>query len=206
VLRQRHPGFVPSTTSLVGLAAVIAIIVVLVLARRPALAIFALVGLSFFAVAKVHPLYRGLEPLTSSRVVREVAQQSKQRPGGWVFLDNDQLLSVLAAAGAPSYSGVYSYPQIRTWRPFDPTTENLSIYNRYGYALFTEADIGGRFALRYPDAYAVHYDPCAPPFTGLVSHVVALHPLDDGCLVLDAKVDYPHRQFYLYSVQPREGQ
>lgn len=203
-VRARYPGFVGSGAKIIGLAGVMAVIFWLCISRRATAAAALLLLISLYSSYKIHPLYRGLAPLTDSalaRKIREVAGPSDER---WVTLDAMQYNTYLVAAGVRSYSGVYTYPQPRVWQRLDPDGRYRDVYNRYAHVVFSTSSAAG-FSLVSPDRFDVRFDGCSDFVRSEIGYVLAPHAVESRCLSLVDTVEYPSVKFFVYRVGEARG-
>lgn len=184
---------------LVGmLALAMAAIIYLILAARPKSALVVFCALSIFSSYNIHPLYVGLGPLINTPLA--VSLQSQSGDGQtWVVIDGGPFTNYLTANGVHSLAATYPYPQLRLWQTYDPSQSYTGVYNRYAHAVFSTVPLSAPFVLSGEDAFLVHYQPCVPKFHN-ITRLVSLEPLDDVCLRLTEKIDYPHQNFYFYRV------
>lgn len=199
ILHLRHPWFITGVALFTVLAAAVASSVYLFLKSRPQAAALLLLLIGLLSVYRVSPLYRGLSPLTGSLISQTIAHESEQGSGKWIVLDDFYSINLPAAAGVPTISATYSYPQLAQWRQEDPSGQLADVYNRYGSAIFTLKQLTGGFELRSPDSFLIRYSPCDPTeFNGQIGHILSLQPIDSQCVELLQKVIYPKETFYLY--------
>jgi hypothetical protein len=200
LLKHNYDGLLGKKLLLL-LAATVGLMIYLVLRRQMVAAAGLLLTLSVLSVSQIHPLYRGLGPITRSPMI-EAVKAAPNDGGRWVMVEGEEFTNLAAAAGKPQLSGTYAYPHLDLWRQFDPDPSLENIYNRYAHALFTTQPQSATFALRSQDAFAVRYQPCVEPFVSKIQHIISLKPLTDPCLVPTKTVDNPAIDFYLYDVKP----
>jgi hypothetical protein len=101
--------------------------------------------------------------------------------------------------GLKSFSGVYSYPQLRIWRSLDPETDEEEVYNRYGHVSFSPEITS--FQLYQPDHFGVPFNGCSVfVVKNHIRHVLSTTRVNDNCLTLEKLVDYPAVDVFIYKV------
>lgn len=204
-IHQHYPGFVGRKVIILATLA-IAIATYAALRRRMVVTLGILLALSVVSTYRIHPLYVGLSPLTQSPLAQALtAKTASGDQSHWVLVSNgtqggEFFNNSLVAAGLPAYSATYPYPQLDTWKPFDPTGVNQNAYNRYAQVLFNIDAKAPVFRVA-GDSFHVGYEPCLPVFKDRIQHVVSEQPLNDSCLVPADSVAYPKLTFYFYDVR-----
>jgi hypothetical protein len=190
----------------------LSIVVAVVLFLLPALLLFWRPFLSLIAVAiigavlslPVNPLVRGLYPVDSSTLIRDVQKLDTSQPNhGW--LTNDRALaSLLAAAGVNSVSSVNLYPNTDAWRVLDPMGKSEFVWNRFAHVqwVFEDGLADPTFFLLQSDFVELHIDPCDQRLRKLdVSFVASPLVLTAVCLTLESDTVLPSGSaVFLYSV------
>jgi hypothetical protein len=201
-IRHDYPGYLSSKGLIVVLSLVIGAIVYLILARKETAGVMLLLALCLGSTYGIHPLYRGLGELTSSRMVSEAQKVQGDRAAGWTFVGDITENNLLVAGGIKSYAATYPYPQAAVDHAWDPEGKFENVYNRYAYANFVPASAQREnFNLVGVDSYTIRYDPCDDRFKRYITRVVSEVKLEGECLVEGPTLRYPNKEFFYYAVR-----
>lgn len=196
-VRTNWPHFVHSWLLIGFFALFFSAIIYCFLSRRFLLGAALLFVFSFGSTFRIHPLYRGLEPVYPSKLIRAIDRTSK--PGDtWVVLDDGFFKSFPDLAGRGSLTGVQLYPNLGLWKQ---DGEKYSfIYDRYAHVIFsTETDMQQNFELVGTDNFKVKFA-CNQFVQQHVQYALSGHPIDYSCTQLVGQVQYPAKTFYIYRV------
>jgi hypothetical protein len=199
IVRANNPEFVSNPLLIVALSVAVAAIVFLYSSSRFVAATGLLAIFSLGSVFLVNPIYRGLDPLTDSKLTKTMVSVADDERA-WVVVDYLAFEQVPLGLGLRSFSGTYAYPQLDVWRVIDPRRAQENIYNRYAHVVFvSDAD---SLELRAPDYFAVPFEACSSFVRRHeIGHVLSTTPLNDGpCISLEAMVRYPIITFYIYRI------
>jgi hypothetical protein len=198
-VRDHWPLFISNSLFIVFLVGAFAGTVFLFLSRRFLLGASVFCIFSLLGVAWIHPLYRGIEPLYPSKL--SIAINSVSGPSDtWVTLDDVYFENAASMAGRKSLSGIQPYPNLELWRQIEGPRADF-VYNRYAHILFS-SDVSSPDAIRLarPDNFHVKFA-CTPFVKKNVQYALATHPVNNDCIRLVKKVNYPSKTFYLYRVE-----
>jgi hypothetical protein len=195
-----YPTYLSTIWPVIICSGAVGIIIYLALRRQMVAAAGLLLLLSLASTAAIHPIYRGLTPLTNSRLAEAVEAVDAESPGPWVVIDASELTNFVPALGISSFSATYAYPQPDLWKRFDPDPARFDVYNRYAFALFTVRPLPSGLVENTPDSFYVRYDPCEGA-TVNIKHALAREPIESSCLELTRIVEYPAQTFYLYTAK-----
>ena len=163
---------------------------------RPFVAAAVLAAFGVVVSLAANPLQRGLDPLTSSPLVRAVHAADRTRPGGhrWWLSSGDQLTPMLTGSGVANLGAVNLYPNERAWHVLDPHGASEETWNRYAHTAWTfRTDVRKPvISLMQPDVIGIEIDPCGPELDRLgVGHLVTVAPLDASCVRLESRSTAP---------------
>lgn len=209
LINQKYPGFIESTLQIVLLSGIVGGIAYLILMRRKQLVTLGLVSfalLAFFSTVSVHPLYRGLEPLTSSDLIKVVKNTGNPKDM-WAVADSRLLVTIPLAAGKPAITNIYTYPQKELWRSLDPIGEHEATYNRFAHVILqlqpdslpmSDAII----TLGADDYFTVQTTTCTPFLKQAAVKFILTPTLltDSTCASLKRTISYPASTFYIYEL------
>lgn len=211
LINQKYPGFTESTLQIILLSGVIGGVIYLILARRDqfitlGLTTFAL--LACFSTLSVHPLYRGLEPLTSSDLIQAVKDTGDSKDV-WAVADSRLLVTLPLAAGKPAVTNIYTYPQKELWQPLDPTGQSEATYNRFAHVILQlQPDASpmpdATIMLGADDYFTVQTTTCTPFLKHAAVKFILTPTLltDPKCASLKQTIAYPASTFYIYELHP----
>ena len=210
LINQKYPEFIENTLQIVLLSGVIGGIILFILARRDQIVTWGLVAFALLACAStisVHPLYRGLEPLTSSSLIQAVKNTGKTSDV-WAVADSRLLVTIPLAAGKPAITNIYTYPQKELWQPLDPAGQNEAVYNRFAHVILqlqpdTSLMPDATITLGADDYFTVQTTTCAPFLKqAAVKFILTPTPIADlKCASLKQTIIYPASTFYIYELQ-----
>lgn len=198
----RHfPVFIQSYPKVLLFSLWLAAGIFLILYRRFILGLVLLVAFSLLSVYRIHPLYRGLAPLTTSPTIKTI--ESYPKDGKWVVLDDRSLINFPIMAGRPSLDSVQFYPQISLWAQLDKTKMYENVYNRYAHVVFSDdSQLATTFTLKYNDLIYVKFEPCGSFIQKNDIYVLSPNKLPPDCLALKQAIDLPARQLFIYQIVP----
>lgn len=200
---ERFPGFI-GIFRITALAIPLALVTFLLLKRYFVWMAVTLLLFGIGSTFRVNPLYVGLDIVTEnplSRAIRDIQDHDDSKWATDVFLlENFALMN-----GAPSISGVYTYPQLELWKKADPTADE-SIYNRYAHTNFTfdrdtTREVSTTLSLIGGDNMNIKTEVCGAFLrTQDVSYIVTATPLDtgDACALPVTVLEYPQITLYVY--------
>ncbi len=204
VTRHRFPEFIGNARVLL-FSIPVPVIFYLLLRKKFELAAAGLLAFGVFMSIGVHPLYRNVSAINQTDLSKEIQQLNKQQPGRWatesLYLENFAILN-----GAPSVSGLYTYPQFGIWRPID-NGQQQDLYNRYAHVEFNfdrdpNINTGTQLKLIGADHFQVISEPCSGFMKdNNVRYILTSQPINDNCLKLVNQYNYPSRTFYIYQLQ-----
>jgi len=203
--KDRSPGFI-GLHAAIALSVPVPIIIYTVLRKQYVVAAAVLALFSVASAGMVNPFYRGTAMLTTSSLSESIKSLSKEDHGRWAtdagYLENFPLLN-----GAPSLTGVYTYPQLALWKTADNGSVS-DIYNRYAHvnAVFDrnlDVQTPSQLLLIAPDHFDVVMEPCGT-FTKQehISFILTDAPITDQCLSPLKTITYPEHTFYIYKTIP----
>jgi hypothetical protein len=197
-IKERFPGFISNPFLITGLSAVISSIVLLYLKGYFRLATLILLVFSVASVFRIHPIYRGLDPLINTNIGRQL-RSIGDGDGAWVVIHDLVLEHQPMQQGLQSFSGVYAYPQLSIWRGLDPEADEAEVYNRYGHVSFSTELTS--FELFQPDHFGVPFDGCSRfVHENRIRFVLSSTQVSDDCLTLERIVRYPAVDVFIYTV------
>ena len=202
---HRFPGFI-GFAKIWLLSVPIPAIIYLLMNRRLTKAALAFLIFSVVSAGAVNPFYRGTSTLTQTPLSTEIRQITKIDHSRWVT-ETIYLENFASMNGAPSLSGVYSYPQLDIWKPIDGGLTSDK-YNRYAHVNF---DIDRDPGYEVPtfinlvggDNFHVATEACSSFMKqNNVHYILAVAPITpDVCVSLVKTVSYPTQTFYIYHMQ-----
>lgn len=213
--RTALPGYLGSRLKILTISTIIAAIVWLILRKHFTWALGLLLLFSFFSTARINPLYRGLGPLDTSKLVSTITTLGKSG-GAWITTADGggaNFENLIPAAGLPSLSGVYAYPQLSIWQSIGKTPADTAVYNRYAHVFFSIEPVpttthpsAAYFDPPALDAFRIHADACSPLLAkNNISYILSATMLESSpCLQLVGEVTYPTMHFTIYRVSPSQ--
>lgn len=209
LLHQKYPGFIESTFQVILLSGVVGGITLLILMKRDRLVTLGLAAFSLLiclSTISVHPLYRGLQPLTSSNLVKAV-EDTGEAKDIWAVADSRLLVTIPLAAGKPAITNIYTYPQKKLWQPLDPTGQYETIYNRFAHVILqlqpdTSPMQDATITLGADDYFTVQTNTCTPFLKQTAVKFILTPTLltDPKCASLKQTITYPASTFYIYEL------
>lgn len=201
------PGYVGILPAFIA-CLVLACIVYLFLRKNYIAAWLLFLVVSLASVLYIHPIYKGTETLRNTPLVNAIREISSNSDKKWIS-DDRMTINFASLAGAKSLSGVYTYPQLELWRQLDPRGEKDYTYNRYAHAVFTldrdesvfnSATMDNREA---KDVLNITIEPCDSFLTANnVGFVITKTTLNNPCVELIKKINYPSVTFLIYKITP----
>lgn len=188
------------------MSAAVAVVVVLLSARKILWGGLALVVFGATIALPVNPLYQGLGPLTSSPILSTFARVATKPPDAthraWLSFANFVFNPVLVASGLPTLSAPSVYPNAKAWRLIDP--RHTRVWNRYANVKFVPLPRGAPPQIvvigTFRASVQVKIDPCGAAVGRLgVGFVLNTSPLKDSCLELDTKTTFAGTPIYIYT-------
>jgi hypothetical protein len=132
-LRASVPGL--PVGWLLGAAAVQGVLAAFLLASpRPALALGALVAVSFASTCWFNPVARGgTDYLVSNPLSQQILAIDREAGGGtrWAAFGADELGNLFRILGVAAVNGHHPTPQFELWRPLDPDDRARHVINRH---------------------------------------------------------------------------
>jgi hypothetical protein len=168
--------------------AVFAVLVALVITRRPLAAALALILVGAVTSLPVNPLYRGLEPLESSPLQQAVdlGYQGPSSPAVGAVLSYLGPIpdGLIVSSGRPVVNATNLYPNVAGWHALDPSGAYTDVWDRYsGTVVVYSPTSPAKISLVAADAVQVAVNPCDPGLDGLhVATVISPVMLRDPCL------------------------
>lgn len=205
-IRHVSPGFIDLKLAVL-FSFPVPVIVYLLLSKKFVWSMTLFVAFSVITAVGVHPLYRGTGIVTASPLSQKIQSISESSQGRWavegIYLENFALLN-----GAPSLSGVYTYPQLELWQPVDSQTDQ-SIYNRYAHVTFvldrdSNLQNPDRLQLVGGDHFDVYVEPCSDYLKKSdVQFLITEAPLSvqDTCATAIEKLSFPARTIFIYELR-----
>ncbi len=202
---HRYPGFVTMPFVII-FSLIIPVVIWLILQKKIVPGLAVLFAFSLISTAAVNPVYRGTAVLSDNPLVKQItAIHRSDEKGRWIiengFLENFALIS-----GAPSVSGVYTYPQLDLWRQLDHPKQE-SLYNRYAHVTITlnrSSETAGP-VLESPaaDHFGVGIGACSPFLAKEnVHYVVTEVPLVSRCAKQINTTRLADRTVFIYRLDP----
>ncbi|HSX14779.1 MAG TPA: hypothetical protein VLE72_02615 [Candidatus Saccharimonadales bacterium] len=202
-VKQHFPIFLhPNETVLVlGAAFFMAGLVFALLRNWGLIFASALMVFTLLSVFHVHPLLKNIGQEPDPKIMKII---SSYDGGKWVVMDSVVFENLPLDAGKSSLTGVNYYPQLDLWHELDPDRAYSDIYNRYAHVYFTLSDgASATFNLHGTDNFSVAWDPCSQfTHTEDIRYALSQNLLNNRCLTLVNKVDYPQLSFYIYKTVP----
>jgi hypothetical protein len=195
----RYPLFMPPVIKLFGSILIVPALVFLVIRGYRKLFLLVLLSYAFFSVFLIHPLHRGLDLITNTRISRAIQERNESR---WIVYANYVWAQYIVANGGNALNGTHPYPLFEMWNVLDPEREYLGIYNRYAninVSTYKEGD--DLVVLDQNDAITINIDPCDRKLVQLhVEYILSDEVLDVNCATLEDKITYPWIIFYIYKI------
>jgi len=196
---KHFPVFIASYPKVLVYSLWIAGGIFLLLRKKFTVGLVLLAAFSLLSIYRIHPLYRGLGPVTTSPLVTAIASYPEN--GAWVVLDDRFFINFPLMAGKHSLNSVDFYPQLKLWTDLDTQKKYDFVYDRFAHVVFTDDQhITAPFTLQYADTILVKFAPCQPFLQTHATYVLSPKPLSDGCVTLDKTVTTPASQFFIYKI------
>jgi hypothetical protein len=197
---DHFPVFIASFGKVVIFSACISLAIFLILRRFFIAGLIILASFSFFSVYRIHPLYQGLAPVSTSKTISTL--RSYPDKGSWVVLEDRLLINFPMMADKDSLSGIQFAPQLDLWKQLDPTGQYKEVYNRYAHVLFVDdKKMDTPLTLKHADLFVVKFDPCTTFIQKNVTYALSPKLLTDtSCAKLDKTITLPAKQLYIYKV------
>jgi hypothetical protein len=185
------------------LAALVMSGIVYMIIRGWRLGLLALVVFSAFSVVIINPVYRGLGPLLTTPVAKEI-QRVSDRTDLWAVMEDIRFENVALSSGRPSMTALYSYPRKDLWKPLDRDGVNQTIYNRSAHVVFfNKPQLKQSQLIKLAiNKFGVLLNPCSdyPKEIGL-DFMLTTMPIDSKCAKHVSTVPYPAVTFYIYKLE-----
>jgi hypothetical protein len=200
-IHNDSPGFIGHYRLLV-FSLPVPVIAYLILARKYEWGLAILVVFSILTSAGVNPVYKGMSVLTNTPLSLQIQKLAAHNDGRWVTegLIWEQFPQM---NGAPSLSGVYSYPQLNLWHSIDRGKQG-AIYNRYAHAEFVINRSGENetsLKLVGPDHFQVRTNACSGFLReNNVHFLLTTQAVSAPCTNLIQTIPYPATKFYIYHI------
>jgi hypothetical protein len=196
--KTHFPKFISSVLLICALSLVLAVIIWAMLFRKTILAGILILAFSFSCVFYIHPIYKGLGPLSNSKVLSDIKTVSK--PGeAWAVVDDIYFENFALLSNRDSLSGVHPYPDLNFWRQVEGPKGDF-IYNRYAHVIFnSDPAFKDRLVLNQFDNFQVQFA-CTPFTENHLRYVLATHALVQLCANKLEEIHYPAITFYIYKV------
>jgi len=172
----------PNTITAMSLLVVFTLFTWLLVSKRNIAALSLLVIFSFISVMNVHPLYRGVDMLTSNPLSTFI-QQTKKPNTTWIVSDAIQLENFASMGGAHSLSGVYLLPQTELFNQL-PASNGDATTNRYAHVIYNVSDKNAQenIQLLQADVFKVNIDPCGNFIKkNNITHIIATEVITSSC-------------------------
>jgi len=188
------------------MSAAVAVVVLLISARKVIWGGLALVVFGATIALPVNPLYQGLGPLTTSPILSTFDRVASKPPDAahraWLSFDNFAFNPILVASGLHTLSAPSIYPNATAWRILDP--QHPRVWNRYANVKFVPGPSGAPPQVEvigtFRAAVQVIIDPCGAAAGRLgVGFVLDSSPLTGSCLRLDTKTTFEGTPIYIYT-------
>lgn len=191
-----HGGFIV----VIGASLWMAGVLWLLLTGRRELALTMLVVISLVSTFKVNPLYRGLSPLTDTRLATAIQDIVKSDPNArWISTVNT-LETYPPANGAKSITGYYSYAQMKLWQQVDPDQNLQDVYNRTAHVV-AQISNSNSLVLTSGNHFTFDINPCsALPSELNVKYVLTTQREVNSCLALQQQLNFSARNVYIYKI------
>lgn len=198
---RHYPVFISSYPKVLLFSLWISVGIFLILRKRFIWGLVLLIAFSLLSVYRIHPLYRGLAPLTKSPTIRSI--ESFPKDGRWVVLDDRLLINFPIMAGRPSLDSVQFYPQLSLWAQIDKTKMYENVYNRYAHVVFSDDNqMSALFTLKAGDLFYVKFEPCGDFLQKNAKYVLSPNKLQEECLDFREPIALPNKQLYIYEIKP----
>ncbi|MGQ5263950.1 DUF7657 domain-containing protein [Micromonospora sp. ZYX-F-536] len=200
---RAFPGFLGLDGFLLSVIPV-PLVAYLALRQRFTWAASVLLAFSAAMTASIHPLYRGTETLTQTPLSQAIRAITADDPGAAWAAEVGIVQNFAYMNGAPSLSGVYTYPQPDLWRTADGQGQQEFVFNRYAQVWFTfdrnpALMSPTTFTLTAADHFRVNTEPCGPFLRQhRVKYLVTGTEINESCLKLRDTVSYPAATFLIY--------
>lgn len=205
LIHRRSPEYI-SMSSGVLISLLFSAIIILLLQKKYVFSAILLLSISMLSSAAVNPLYRGTGVISDS----EISQAIKTVPdknGKWAT-ESFIFENLPVANGAPSLSGVYTYPQLELWEDLN-NQGGESDYNRYAHVIFSldrnpSETIESELVLVSGDTFSINTEPCGDYLKqNDVRYLLLLMPLStkETCVNNIGEISYPRVTFYIYEIQ-----
>lgn len=179
----------------------IAVSVFLILQKKIIAGLILLVAFSLLSIYRIHPLYQGLGPITTSETIQAI--KSYPSDGRWVVLEDRLIINFPLMAGKPSLNSVHFYPQLALWSELDRDKKYEDVYNRFAHILFTtDEQVTEKVALKFTDIFVVKFEPCQEFLQKNAKYVLSPKELSSGCVRLEKTISLPAKQLFIYKVIP----
>lgn len=205
-LRTTFPLYIQSLPKIILISSISAFLILSAICQWKKTFATTLLLWSIVTAGTVHPIRRGLDPITDSQFIQQVIDINQNSPAKWAVYNSRFLSPLLYANGIQSATGVYVYPQKDWWMLFDKDAANRDIWNRYAHMYFVEPDDAHdesiRFKLLATDFFVISISPCNALFDTLdIIYLVSNTPLNGECLV-SLKDSHYHHNIYIYQRTP----
>lgn len=131
----------------------------------------------------VHPVQKGIAPVTNSDFARNVSAVVQEDPESkWIVEGPWSYANLCTALGAPTIGSTNMYPDMVIWRVIDPTGKYEEMYNRYAHVSITLTEQDTEIIQTAQDAVDVHLSYKALRDLG-IEYVASINSSYDGMTV-----------------------
>lgn len=136
----------------------------------------------------IHPLTKGLGPLTKNQVTRNSLSIKKEDPDArWAVFGSERFSALLVPARINKLNGVQPVPPLDDLKILDPQKKYEQIYNRFAHiSLFYHPSIGDEIIFQLPENKSI-----------LDSYTIIMHPCN-------AKLKQLKIKYLLFTYKPKE--
>lgn len=201
-IHDSYPMFLHSYILMTALSIAFTSIIWLVLINKRMQAAFALLTFTLASSFLILPLYRGLGPLTSNKVLNAM-QTVSHKNDTWAIVGDDAYnfneFGILASR--PSVSGLQAYPTLEFWKQTgDPNYKQ--VVNRESHVVFTDnPNLNSPLTLVHNNSFNVKFE-CSKFIEDHVQYALSVHPLTEPCVKqVGSPISYPQVTFYMYKVE-----
>jgi len=175
-VQVHSPAFIQNSGKILIFTTLFTILVGLLAWKKVTLFLFALLTYSLVMTLAIHPLYRGLGPVTDSAFINEAQRLDPTASKRWVVYDSFTLSSLLNANGFHTWTGTYLHPQPSVWLRLDTSEKYKEVWNRYAHVHFTDKpENPDNFVLTNLDSFVVNQNPCTLDNFPLVTDFVVMN-------------------------------
>lgn len=189
----------------VGFLLVIALsaVVLFIMTKRPTTAALILLCLGILSTYKINPLYRGLGVTKNDQLNRVLSDVDPGKNSTWALANPRLLTNYLQMNGYHALSGVYLYPDLKTWEKYDVASDEKIIYNRFTHTVFMPTDeINGttNFDQVSEDFFIARLNGCSDNARQAIDYILSNIKMTNMCMTKLKQINFEGLTLYVYKL------